>query len=190
MSTSGILAPLDVTCRTGSLGSSLPRWSAFRLVLKEEEFVQFRDDIMQPYLPAALSHPWTSIASHADPPWVTARGWGHPRTVGTYGRLFGTYVRDERLLTLMEAVRKSSLMPAERLRERVPAMARKGRLQEGADADIVVFDPERFAERATFDSSTPSKGMRFVVVAGQVVVADGELLPVAAGLPVRAPFEP
>jgi cytosine/adenosine deaminase-related metal-dependent hydrolase len=167
--------------------------------LTRETYAQFRDRQilvywhnrgLEPYLPAALAHPWMSIASHANPPSITERGWGHPRTVGTYGRLFGTYVREQQLMTLAEAIRKSSLMPAERLQDRIPAMARKGRLHEGADADVVVFDASRFAERATFDSLVSSEGMRFVIVAGRVVVREGELLDVMAGLPVRAPVRP
>jgi N-acyl-D-aspartate/D-glutamate deacylase len=166
--------------------------------LTRETYPQFRDRevlvywhnaILEPYLPSILAHPWTSIASHANPSSITERGWGHPRTVGTYGRLFGTFVREHQALTLVEAVRKSSLMPAERLQERIPAMARKGRIQEGADADIVVFDADRFTERATFDSLMASEGMRFVVVGGQLVVQEGALLPVTAGLPVRAPVD-
>jgi N-acyl-D-aspartate/D-glutamate deacylase len=101
-----------------------------------------------------------------------------------------TYVRDQQRITLAEAVYKSSLMPAERLRERVPAMAGKGRLQEGADADIVVFDAGRFTERATFDSLAPSEGMRFVIVGGHLVVDEGELLGVTPGRPVRSAREP
>jgi hypothetical protein len=167
--------------------------------LSRETYAQFRDRriivywhnrALEPYLPAALSHPWMSIASHANPPSITGGGWGHPRTVGTYGRLFGTYVREQQLITLTEAIRKSSLMPAERLQERIPATARKGRLQEGADADIVIFDAARFAESATFDSLIPSEGMQFVIVGGRMVVHEGEFLAVMAGLPVRAPVQP
>lgn len=166
--------------------------------LSRETYDQFRDRTvmvywhnrdLEPYLPAVLSHPWTSIASHANPPSITRHGWGHPRTVGTYGRLIGTYVREQQLLTLSEAIRKSSLMPAERLQDRVPAMARKGRLKEGADADIIVFDATRFRERATFDSLIPSEGMRYVIVGGQLVVEEGEVLNVWAGQPVRAPVQ-
>lgn len=167
--------------------------------LTRETYDRFRDrpmmiywhnDMLEPVLPHVLAHPWIAIASHANPPSITERGWGHPRTVGSYGRLFGTYVREQQLLTLGEAIRKASLMPAERLQDRVPAMARKGRLQAGADADVIAFDPATFRERATFDSLIPSEGMRYVIVGGRLVVSEGELLPVAAGQPVRAQVDP
>jgi N-acyl-D-aspartate/D-glutamate deacylase len=112
---------------------------------------------------------------------------GHPRTTGTYSRLLGTYVRDRNTISLAEAVRKSALMPAERLLPRVPEMGRKGRLQPGADADIVVFDLQQIADQGTLDELRPSVGMRYVMVNGTVVVRDGVLLEGALpGRPVRS----
>ncbi|HEY1400611.1 MAG TPA: amidohydrolase family protein, partial [Terriglobales bacterium] len=74
---------------------------------------------------------------------------GHPRNAGTYSRILGQYVREMRSLTLMDAIRKMTLMPAQVLEKSTPAAHAKGRLQEGADADIVVFDPQTIADRAT-----------------------------------------
>ena len=73
----------------------------------------------------------------------------------------------------MEALRKMTLMPAQRLAARVPAMRNKGRSREGADADIIVFDADRIIDRATFQAQRPSEGVRFVLVNGVLVVRDG-----------------
>jgi hypothetical protein len=151
--------------------------------------VWFHNDSIEPFLTAALTSSFVSIASHSSPPSLTTRGQGHPRTAGTYSRLLGTYVRARELLSLSEAIRKAALMPAERLTARVPAMARKGRIQTGADADIVLFDPSEIAEQATLDELRPSRGVRFVLVNGTIVVRDGAVQEgVMAGRPVRAPI--
>src|SRR5580692_9355326 len=76
---------------------------------------------------------------------------GHPRNAGTYSRVLAQYVREKATITLMDALRKMSLMPAEMLERSTPAARHKGRLQEGADADIVVFDPQTVGDRATFE---------------------------------------
>src|SRR5579863_7675849 len=74
---------------------------------------------------------------------------GHPRNAGTYSRVLAQYVREKKTLTLMEALRKMTLMPAQMLEKSTPSAKRKGRLQEGADADIVVFDPQTISDRST-----------------------------------------
>jgi N-acyl-D-aspartate/D-glutamate deacylase len=102
---------------------------------------------------------------------------GHPRLAGTCARVLARYVRSQGTLPLLEAVRKLSLMPAQRLETAPKAARRKGRLQEGADADIVVFDPERIEDRATYGSpGEPSVGVRYLIVAGTVVVDDGQFV--------------
>jgi N-acyl-D-aspartate/D-glutamate deacylase len=86
-------------------------------------------------------------------------------------------VRDRQSLTLPEAIRKMSLMPAQRLEALTSEAKRLGRLQAGARADIVVFDAGTIADRATFRAPTePSTGVRYLVVDGTVVVDDGELI--------------
>ena len=82
-----------------------------------------------------------------------------------------------------------TLMPAQRLEVRVPAMKDKGRLREGADADITVFDPERIIDRATYrNPSAPSAGVQFVIANGAVVVENGRIREgLAPGRPIRAP---
>jgi N-acyl-D-aspartate/D-glutamate deacylase len=99
---------------------------------------------------------------------------GHPRLAGTCARILARYVRSQGTMSLLGAVRKLSLMPAQRLETARQAARRKGRLQEGADADIVVFDPERIEDLATYSSAfEPSKGVRHLIVAGTIVVNDG-----------------
>ncbi len=134
----------------------------------------------------AIVHPLTMIASDGfdtDPP-------SHPRSAGTFTRTLARYVREEGALTLMEALRKMTLMPAQRLESRVPDMAMRGRLAPASHADIVVFDPEAVRDTATYEQ--PARyaiGMRHVLVNGQAVVYDGAVVRDATpGLPVRAPL--
>ncbi|MCB1234989.1 MAG: amidohydrolase family protein [Verrucomicrobiae bacterium] len=129
----------------------------------------------------ALKHPAAMVASDGLV--------GHPRNAGTFARMLGHYARDRRELTPMEALKKISLMPAQRLEKRVPAMRNKGRIQVGADADLTVFDPESVIDRATFtEPKTASEGIPFVIVNGAVVVRDGEIVEGALpGRAIRAP---
>jgi len=116
-------------------------------------------------------------------------GRGHPRSVGTFARFLRLYVREKKILSLQEALRRITLMPAQRLENSIPRMKRKGRLQEGSDADITVFDPEAIAERATYESpARPSVGVRHVVVNGVLVLHDGTIVDgVAPGQWMRHP---
>jgi N-acyl-D-aspartate/D-glutamate deacylase len=101
----------------------------------------------------------------------------HPRGVGTHARVLARYVRDQRTITLNDAIRKMSLLPAQRLEKATPDAKRIGRLQQGARADIVVFDPQAIQDRATFRAPTEaSEGVRFLVVAGTLVVDDGRIV--------------
>jgi N-acyl-D-aspartate/D-glutamate deacylase len=129
-----------------------------------------------------IPHPLVMIASDGH----IEKGKGHPRGAGTYARILARYVRQQQRLTLMDALRKMSLMPAQRLELAAPAVRRKGRIQAGADADIVVFDPRTITDRATYESpSEPSAGMRYVLVSGTLVVNEGRLADnVAPGQPL------
>ena len=103
-------------------------------------------------------------------------GKGHPRSAGTFARVLGKYVREEKALSLMDAIRKSALMPAQRLESMSSQMRQKGRLKVGADADISVFDPARVIDKATFENPAQySEGFRYVLVEGTFVVRDGKL---------------
>jgi len=103
---------------------------------------------------------------------------GHPRNAGTYARVLAQYVREKKMLTLMEALRKMTLMPAQMLERSTPAARQTGRLQEGADADIVIFDPQTIADRSTFEKPVePSVGVHYLLVGGTIVIDEGKLVP-------------
>jgi N-acyl-D-aspartate/D-glutamate deacylase len=100
-------------------------------------------------------------------------GWPSPGRKFIRGdkRVLGHYVRDERTLDLMTALRKMTLMPAQRLEKRAPGFKDKGRIRIGADADITMFDPGRVTDKATFDEPLQySEGIPFVLVNGIAVV--------------------
>jgi N-acyl-D-aspartate/D-glutamate deacylase len=134
---------------------------------------------------AAVTSPLTMIASDA----YWEKGIGHPRTTGTYSKVLGRFVREQQALTLMDAIRKMTLMPARRLEARVPAMKTKGRLRPGADADIAIVDLTTVIDRSTYrEPALAPIGIRHVFVNGVAVVADGRPVNgVAPGQPVRAP---
>ena len=105
-------------------------------------------------------------------------GQGHPRSSGTFARVLGVYVREQKIIPLMEALRRMSLMPAQRLEASVPGMRNKGRIKVGADADLVAFDPDRVIDRATFENAAQySEGIENVMVAGVFVLRDGKFVP-------------
>ena len=134
----------------------------------------------------AINSPLTAIASDA----YMFNGIGHPRTSGTYSRVLGHYVREAHSLSLMDALRKMTLMPARRLEARVPAMRDKGRIRVGADADLTIFDSDHIIDRATYrEPSLPSAGIRYVLVNGTPIVRGGELVKgTNPGRGVRAPI--
>ena len=129
------------------------------------------------------------IASDAVP-YVNHRG--HPRLAGTFARVLGRYVREERVLTLADAVRRMTYLPAKRMEASVPQFRTKGRLRSGADADVTVFDAARVIDRATYEEPAQySTGIVHVLVNGIPVVRGGALVPgVAPGSAVRRPITP
>jgi len=132
----------------------------------------------------AILSPLTMIASDG----FIENGRGHPRTSGTYAKVLGKYVRDEHALPLMDALRKMTLMPAQRLEARVPSMSAKGRIKVGADADLTVFDPATVIDKSTYEDATiASSGIPYVIVGGQVVVDSGHVTKARPGRAIRAP---
>ncbi|HEU4871075.1 MAG TPA: amidohydrolase family protein [Pyrinomonadaceae bacterium] len=171
------------------------QWAATGERLTKETFNEYRKtggmvavfSMTEEVVSAAIKSPLTIIASDG----ILENGKGHPRTAGTYSRILGRYVREQGALTLMDALTKMTLMPAQRLERRVPSMRNKGRIRPGADADLTIFDPQTISDRSTFQE--PAKyadGIRFVIVNGVVIVKDGELQSgVHPGRPVRAPLQ-
>ena len=119
---------------------------------------------------------------------VLEDGTGHPRTSGTFSKVLGRYVREARSLSLMGALRKMTLMPAQRLEARVAAMKMKGRIRVGADADITIFDAARVIDRSTYrEPGLPPVGIRHVIVNGVAVVSNEQLVDgVFPGRAIRA----
>jgi len=113
----------------------------------------------------------------------------HPRGQAAFSRVLGHYVREEKALDLMTALRKMTLMPAQRLEKRSPMFKDKGRIRVGADADITVFDKDRIIDKATYEEPLRySEGIEFVLVNGVAVVKDGQLVDgVFPGRAARAP---
>ncbi|MGC2466646.1 MAG: amidohydrolase family protein, partial [Candidatus Acidiferrum sp.] len=136
---------------------------------------------------AAVANPIVMIASDGMP--ITGPKV-HPRGQGTFSRVLGHYVREEKALDLMTALRKMTLMPAQRLEKRAPVFRNKGRIRVGADADIAVFDPERIIDKATYENPLQySEGIQFVLVHGVVVLKDGQLVEgTFPGRAARAPL--
>ncbi len=149
--------------------------------LTEETFNQYREEggvviihLMKPeWIKAQLSDPRVMVASDGMP---YAPG-AHPRSAGTFSRFLGRYVRDQEVLSLMSGLAKVTLMPAERLESIAPQMKRKGRIQLGSDADITIFGAETIIDTAGFEGElTYSEGVQYVIVNGEFVVWNGELV--------------
>ncbi len=168
------------------------QWAATGERLTEESFARYRKQgglavlhmIPEESVRAALVHPGVFIGSDGVP---LTNGCGHPRGVGTYARILGRYVREQKVLDLMTALRKITVMVAQRLEPFMPAMRNKGRLTVGADADVTVFDPARVIDRATYEKPAQfSEGIRHVLVGGTFIVKDEQLVPnVTPGRPIR-----
>jgi N-acyl-D-aspartate/D-glutamate deacylase len=158
------------------------QWSKTGERLTAETFEKYRKEgglvvifsIPEAAVRTAIADPIVMIASDGVP---TTGPKVHPRGQGTFSRVLGHYVREEKTLDLMTALRKMTLMPAQRLEKRAPIFKDKGRIREGADADITVFDPEHIIDKATFEEPLQySAGIQFVLVNGTAVVSKGELV--------------
>ena len=111
----------------------------------------------------------------------TRRGSPHPRGAGSFPRVLGRYVREKKVMTLSQAIRKMTSLPASRLR-----LGDRGNLAPGMAADVVVFDPSTVSDRATFDAPFQYPvGINFVIVNGVVALRDGQRNPVGSGRALR-----
>ena len=138
----------------------------------------------EPDVALALQQPWVSIdndSSGTSPEGILGEEHPHPRAYGTFPRILRKYVREEKKLTLEEAIRKFSALPAQRMR-----LTDRGVLKQGMWADVVVFDPEKVRDVATFDEPNRlSEGMDFVLVNGIPVIEDGKMTGALPGKVLR-----
>jgi dihydroorotase/N-acyl-D-amino-acid deacylase len=140
----------------------------------------------QPDVTLALQQPWVAIdndSSGTSPDGILGQEHPHPRAYGTFPRILRKYVREEKALTLEDAIRKFSALPAQRLR-----LADRGVLKAGMWADVVVFDPAIVRDLATFDNPNQlSEGMEYVLVNGSPVIEQGKMTGVLPGKVLRGP---
>lgn len=157
------------------------QWVATGERLTAESFARYRKEggsvighaIPEGVSRLAVANPSVMVASDG----LVENGKGHPRGTGTFARVLGFYVRQQKALSLMDALRKMTLLPAQRLEKVAPAMRSKGRIKVGADADITIFDPATVIDRATFEQpALYSEGIRHVLVSGVFVVRDDKLV--------------
>lgn len=144
----------------------------------------------EPDVALALQQPWVSVdndSSGTSPEGILGEEHPHPRAYGTFPRILRKYVREEKKLTLEDAIRKFSALPAQRMR-----LIDRGVLKKGMWADVVVFDPETISDVATFDDPNRlSKGMDDVLINGTLVIENGKMTGVLPGKVLRgAGYEP
>jgi N-acyl-D-aspartate/D-glutamate deacylase len=173
------------------------QWAQTGERLTAETFAKYRKqggvviiyNIPESAVREALADPTIMVASDGMP--ITGPKV-HPRGQGTFCRVLGHYVREEKVLDLMTALRKMTLLPAQRLEKRAPVFQNKGRIRVGADADITIFNPEAVIDKATFEEPLQfSAGISYVLVNGVLVVRDGTTVSgVFPGRGARAPVAP
>jgi len=144
----------------------------------------------EPDVALALEQPWVSVdndSSGTSPEGILGEEHPHPRAYGTFPRILRKYVREEKKLTLEEAIRKFSALPAQRMR-----LTDRGVLKQGMWADVVVFDPETVRDLATFDDPNRlSEGMEYVLINGVPVIENGKMSGALPGKVLRgAGYEP
>jgi dihydroorotase len=171
------------------------QWVATGERLTRETFEKYQKSggtvimhMMKPeWINTGISAPDVMIGSDGMPYSALA----HPRTAGTFCRVLGKYVREDKVIDLNTAIEKMSLLPAKRLEKIAPMMRYKGRIQVGADADITVFNPTTVADKATFDKGLAfSEGIEYVLVNGIMMIRNGKTVTdTFAGQPVVGKFK-
>jgi dihydroorotase/N-acyl-D-amino-acid deacylase len=147
----------------------------FDLLIADKAFTECAVfGMSEPDVALAVQQPWVSFdndSSGTSPEGLLGEEHPHPRAYGTFPRILRKYVREEKKLTLPDAIRKMSALPAQRMR-----LVDRGVLKEGMWADVVVFDPEKITDKATFDEPNQlSEGMEFVLVNGVPVIENGKM---------------
>lgn len=155
------------------------QWVATGERLTKESFENYRKTggvvilhVMKPeWIKTGIAAPGVMIASDG----MTYAKLAHPRTAGTFSRVLGKYVREEKVIDLNTAIEKMTLLPAKRLENIAPMMRFKGRIQVGADADITIFNPTTIIDKATFEKGLEfSAGIEYVMVNGIFILKNGE----------------
>jgi N-acyl-D-amino-acid deacylase len=157
------------------------------ILIKDKSFTQVAVfGMSEPDVLLALKQPWVSIdndSSGTSPDGLLGTEHPHPRAYGTFPRILRKYVREEKELTLPDAIRKFSALPAQRLR-----LTDRGVLKQGMWADVVVFDPARITDKATFENPNQfSEGMEYVLVNGVPVIESGKMTGALPGKVLRGP---
>jgi dihydroorotase/N-acyl-D-amino-acid deacylase len=157
------------------------------LLIKDKAFTEVAVFGMdEPDVVLALKQPWVSIDNDSQgtaPEGLLGTEHPHPRAYGTFPRILRKYVREENALTLPEAIRKFTALPAQRLR-----LTDRGVLKQGMAADVVVFDPATVTDKATFENPNQlSVGMEYVLVNGVAVIAQGQMTGALPGQVLRGP---
>ena len=152
-----------------------PMDTLFDLLIEDDGFTSVAVfGMSEPDVTLALQQPWVAInndSSGASPEGILGEEHPHPRAYGAFPHILRKYVREEKNLTLEDAIRKFSALPAQRMR-----LTDRGVLKEGMWADVVVFDPETVKDIATFENPNQlSQGMEYVLVNGVAVIADGKM---------------
>jgi N-acyl-D-amino-acid deacylase len=162
-----------------------PRDALFDILIQDKAFTECAVfGMSEPDVALALQQPWVSVdndASGTSPEGLLGEEHPHPRAYGTFPRILRKYVREEKKLTLEDAVRKFSAQPAQRMR-----LTDRGVLKQGMWADVVVFDPETVRDVATYDDPNRlSEGMQYVLVNGVPVIEDGKMTGALPGKVLR-----
>jgi len=168
-----------------------PMDALFDLLVQDKAYTECAVfGMSEPDVVLALQQPWVSVdndSSGTSPEGILGEEHPHPRAYGTFPRILRKYVREEKKLTLEDAIRKFSALPAQRMR-----LTDRGVLKQGMWADIVIFDPETVTDVATYDDPNRlSKGMEDVLVNGTLVIENGKMTGALPGKVLRgAGYEP